>query len=90
MHIECNSLVNMPEIMKEYAKPSTDTIIEIPVFLESRMEKKEECMIMKKSINGYKVILEFPRTSMKNERVEMEIKEIMLQELKSKIKEMGK
>ena len=66
----------MLEIMKEYAKPSTDTIIEIPVFLESRMSKKEECMVMEKSINGYKVIFEFPRTSMKNEQVEMEIKEI--------------
>lgn len=90
MHKECKSLVNMPEIMKEYAKPSTDTIIEIPVFSESRMAKKEECMVIEKSINGYKVILEFPRTTMKNERVEMEIKEIVLQELRSKIKEMGK
>ena len=47
-------------------------------------------MVMEKSMNGYKVIFEFPRTSMKNEQVETEIKEIMLQELKTKIKEMGK
>ena len=40
MHKECKSLVNMLEIMKEYAKPSTDTIIEIQCFGRVEWQKK--------------------------------------------------
>ena len=54
------------------------------------MAKKEECMVMEKNVNGLKVTFEFPGTSSNNKQIETEIKEIMLQELKSRIKEMGK
>lgn len=51
------------------------------------MEKKEDYVTFGKNVNGYKVWYECPENSLENEQIKLEIKEILLKELKTRLME---